>query len=171
VTNRGLSTAILAFTLFGLILASGCTRRETFRNREGSVTVERKGKKDKVTVRTDKGEAEIETGAALPKNWPSDMPVYRPGKIIGSSSIKGQGDDVSLSLALETSDSVDKVKEFYQSGLPNNAWEISETSTSALEGEEAAVFTAAKEKRSGVITIAKTKDKEKTQLVIQIFTQ
>lgn len=154
-----------------MVLASGCTKRSVYQGPGGSVSVEEKGKKSKVTVKTGKGKAEIETGAELPKNWPQDMPVYKLAKITGSTSIKGEGNAVTLSVVLETSDSVIQVQKFYQTTLPNEGWDITQTSTTATGEEEAAIFTVAKGKRTGIITIGKSADKEKTELVIQIFSQ
>jgi hypothetical protein len=162
---------IIGFALLGLVLAPGCTKKETFKSKKGNVTVEQRGKKGKVTVETGEGKTEIETGESLPKDWPADMPVYKPAKIVGSSAIKGQGDTTSLSLALESSDAVDKIREFYQKNLASNGWEVNESASTALEGNESALLTAAKQKRSSIITMGKAKAKEKTELVIQIFTQ
>lgn len=169
--KRLLLILMAGFVVLSLALPAGCTKRTVFKGREGSVTVEQKGKKGKVKVKTGKGEAEIETGAELPKNWPQDMPVYKSAKITGSTSIKGEGNAVTLSLVLETSDSVVQVQKFYQTTLPNEGWDITQTSTTATGEEEAAIFTVAKGKRTGIITIGKPADKEKTELVIQIFSQ
>lgn len=169
--NRGLFAVISLLALLGLVVAPACTKRETFKSKDGKVTVEQRGEKGKVTVETGEGKTEIETGEKLPTDWPADMPVYKPARIVGSSAIKGQGDHVSLSLALETSDAVGKVREFYERTLPANGWELNESSATALEGNESALLTAAKQKRSSIITMGKAKAKEKTELVIQIFTQ
>lgn len=169
--NRGLFAVIIGFALLGFVLAPGCTKKETFKSKKGNVSVEQEGKRGKVTVETDEGKTEIETGESLPKGWPADMPVYKPAKIVGSSAIKGQGDAASLSLALETSDAVDKVREFYQKNLASNGWEVNESSSTALEGNHTALLTAAKQKRSCVVTMGRSEGKEKTELVIQIFTQ
>jgi hypothetical protein len=71
----------------------------------GKVEVKGKGK--------DGNEVVISSGADVPKDWPSNVPVYPGAKVISSIALSEQG----WSLVLSSSDGPDKVAEFYESKL------------------------------------------------------
>lgn len=163
----GIVLVILTLLLSGLI---GCTKKKVYKGKEGTVTVEEKGDSGKVTVKTKEGEAEIETGSKkLPKDWPADMPIYKEAKITSSSSIKGEGGSASLSVALETSDGVESVKDFYQKNLVDKKWEVTQMAATSQDGEEGAMLSTSKGDLTGIITIQGSPG-EKTEIVVQVFT-
>ncbi len=160
---------ILIMVVLLFLGSSSCTKKTVYKDKEGSVTVEQKGESGKVTVKTEEGEAQIEAGKKLPENWPADMPVYKNAKIISSSSINAEQGAASLNVAVETSDGVEKVKSYYEKNLPAEGWTISQTATTARAGEEGAIITGTKDERTGIVTMRK-KSGEKTEVVIQVFT-
>jgi hypothetical protein len=59
---------------------------------------------------------------AVPKDFP--LPLYTGAAPTGSVSAEGAGDEQSRFLILSTTDSLDKVSEWYQSELKNTGWNV-----------------------------------------------
>lgn len=113
---------------------------------------------EKVSIKTDEGSLTI-GGGSVPKNWPSDITVYKGSKVTGSAET-----DEGLSLMLETSDSVEKVYNFYKSDLPNKGWNIITDATyggsSMLQGEKSG--------KAVMLSVSKNQDNSKTLIAISV---
>jgi hypothetical protein len=59
---------------------------------------------------------------AVPKDFP--LPLYAGAVPTGSVSAQGADDEQTKYLILSTSDSIDKVSEYYQGELKNTGWNI-----------------------------------------------
>jgi hypothetical protein len=59
---------------------------------------------------------------AVPKDFP--LPLYTGAAPTGSVSAEGAGDEQSRFLILSTTDSLDKVSEYYQGELKNTGWSV-----------------------------------------------
>jgi hypothetical protein len=81
----------------------------------------------KITVKTDEGE--WSTGGEMPKDWPSDVPVYGGAKVLYSASANPATGSAGSYLALQSSDSPDKVADFYKRELVAKGWTITSTAT------------------------------------------
>ena len=79
-----------------------------------------------VTVKTDQGT--YSTSDKIPSDFPSDVPVYSGAKVqssVATSQQQGSGHY----LALETTDSLDKVSAWYKSQVVDKGWKIESDAT------------------------------------------
>lgn len=72
------------------------------------------------TLKANDGDTTINYGSssALPDGFPSDVPIYQPSTILGSTKTNEELYTVSIS----TDDTPDKVGVYYKTELPNNGW-------------------------------------------------
>jgi hypothetical protein len=83
-----------------------------------------------VKIKTDKGEMEIgATEGKLPDGFPSQFPIYSGAQIKSSmktsnSEVKGK---TGFMVAMQTSDDITKVADYYKSKLKSSGYEISST--------------------------------------------
>jgi len=68
-------------------------------------------------------------GNKYPDNWPSDVPKYANATIQYSGSSNPQTVEAGLVVVFNTTDSTDKVVEFYKKELTSNGWTIEQTAT------------------------------------------
>ncbi len=149
VMHRGSRQRPLTALLAGcLVFAAACNRSHTVTTADGQVTYKEKGKdagtvtvigKDGKTATLDFNQGKI------PDDYPKDVPVYS-GKVVMSQAISEKH---ARNLMLETSDSADKIAEFYRKELERNGWK---TETTVATG--------------GMNMIGANKDRK--QIVIQI---
>jgi hypothetical protein len=110
--------------LLGIALAGmGCGRSKTYTGADGEkVTVTKSGDNAEITFTGKDGEKMQMTssakGGSLPKNFPKDAPIY-PGAAVTISSNAKDG----MMVMLKTSDSLEKVKEFYEKALKEQGWD------------------------------------------------
>ena len=63
-------------------------------------------------------------GNKLPGNWPSDAPTY-PGASINLSGFSNNGaDGGGIALVIDTTDTLQKVVDFYKKSLADKGWKI-----------------------------------------------
>jgi len=126
---------VMCLVAIGLLATVGCSSRRTYNTPEGKVTVDRSG--SKITMESEKGKVEVqgEKGTATITGTGDKgettvkinqgvsekdlgIPLY-PGAAVGLSTVQTQekGEAVAQAM-LTTTDSVDKVKEFYQKQFP-----------------------------------------------------
>jgi hypothetical protein len=79
-------------------------------------------KNGSVNVQGKDGESLSIGNAKLPEGFPSDVPIYKPSDVILSLKTK-EGYNVTLA----TTDSSQKVSDFYKTQLSNNGWTKEET--------------------------------------------
>ncbi len=89
-----------------------------------NIKVDKQG--DKVTLTGEDGEISFEAGGDLPESFPKDFPVYTGAKLVNSFSASGEEGD-GISVVWETSDSFDKVTDFYKKKLPEDGWKVEST--------------------------------------------
>lgn len=147
-------------TIAIMILAAclvGCSHKQTITTQEGSATVDQSGKT--VTVTTKEGTTTYGTEVDVSK---VGLPIY-PGSTkteggLSGTSAQGSGEVVAMS----TTDSFDKVYEWYRAHMPAG----SETMHATNAGSSVAMFeigkTTDKETRSVMISA----DKDKTSILL-----
>jgi hypothetical protein len=173
-SNKTLLIIIAAVIVLGLLGAGGYFIQQKFAEKTGEKAAETALEKasggkanvdvseggDKVSIKTDEGSVTM-GGGSVPKNWPSDVTVYKGAKVTGSAET-----DEGLSLMLETSDSVEKVYEFYKSDLPSKGWSLSMNATyggaSMLQGEKSG--------KGVMLSVSKNEDSGKTAIAISVTT-
>jgi hypothetical protein len=141
-----------------VILAVGgvaCSRSTTYTSRDGSVTVEQKGKDAGAMTFTGKNGDTVAinmNGGKVPDDYPKDVPLYEGTKVIMSNSASEKH---ARHLVLESKDPADKIAEFYKKGLDSNGWKVEGT----MNMGEMNMFTASKENRQLVVQISNSADK------------
>lgn len=74
------------------------------------------------TVNTPQGNLQV-GNAALPSDWPKDVPTY-PGASVTTSYSGTSGGKSGAAVVLKTSDSVAKVGDWYKAQLAANGWTV-----------------------------------------------
>jgi hypothetical protein len=112
----------------------------------------------KISVKGEGGEFEAQQGE-LPEGFSDLIPIYDGASVESGSSVTNDEGKI-YSVSLKTSDSYDKVVNFYKSELPKDGWTPENTSETSVNGEKATTFTfsEAKSKGSGWITVTQTSD-------------
>jgi len=130
-----------------LLALVGCSRSKTVSTHSGKVTVEETGKagESAVTVKGNNGETLTinSSGAKLPDDYPKDVPVASGAKVVMAASVNNANNNGS-NLVLESTDSLDKLLEFYKKGLADNGWKVEAT----ISQEKMTMLTASKDKRA-----------------------
>lgn len=70
-------------------------------------------------MRLEAMKAEYGGGAALPKNFPKDVPLYPDAEITASGKLA-----TDLMINFRTPDHIDQVSQFYQQELPRQGWQL-----------------------------------------------
>lgn len=164
-TNRRtiliIGTVIAILIIFGSVgyfIQTKSTQEISEGNGKEGKTAEVKNNQKQTTVNTKEGKIIIKEGEA-PDKFPSDVTIYKNAEISKST----EGED-GLSVILESSDTVDTVKKFYEDDLKNNKW----TSIKSVPTE--ALITATKDSRKIIITAVLDKETKKTSIAIVIAT-
>jgi hypothetical protein len=148
-TLAGMCATLLAIT------ASGCKKSSTYSTRDGSVTLEQKGKDVSSMTFTGKDGQKVVMdvgGGKVPGDYPKDVPVYDGAKVIMSQSVSEKN---ARNLVLESNDAAEKIAEFYKKGLESNGWKVEGT----VNMGEMNMFTATKDKRQAVVQIVNAGEK------------
>ncbi len=114
--------------------------RFSFKTEEGEVSfgADRVGGGGLVTITTEEGETRFGAGAAA-EEVPAWVPVYPDATSSEAGFTSRSGDQVSGLWSLETDDSVDAVKRFYQSKLEDEGYEVTVQTFSGPQGATAIV--------------------------------
>ena len=93
---------------------AACSRGTTYTSKDGSVTVEKKGKDESSMTFTGKDGQKVEintAGGKIPDDYPKDLPVYEGTKVVMSQSANEKN---THTLMLESGDPADKISDFYK---------------------------------------------------------
>jgi hypothetical protein len=145
----GICAALLA------IAGAACKRSTTYSTKDGSMTVEQKGKDVSSMTFTGKDGQKVVMdvgGGKIPGDYPKDVPVYDGAKVILSQSASEKN---AHNLVLESNDPAEKIAGFYKTGLESNGWKIEGN----MNMGEMSMFTAAKDKRQVVVQVVNAGDK------------
>ena len=150
--RRPLSALLAA----GLLCAgAACSRSHTVTTADGKVSYQEKGKGvGTVTVTGKDGQtATLNFNQnKVPDDYPKDVPIYSPAKIVMSQSIS---EEKARNLMLESPDALDKIVDFYKKGLDSNGWKTESTMTTA----QLTMLTATKDQRQLMLQISDSGDK------------
>lgn len=117
-----------------------------------------------LTITSDEGTMSFGS-TELPKNFPTDVPLY-PQNTLTFAHV-GAGEDAdSASATFESDDSVDKVSEWYKSQIESNGWKIDSTDTWGSGAEKYVNYTATKGERTLSIGVSFT---EKTLVTVTVY--
>ncbi len=143
------------------VLLSGCSHKQTVVTSQGNATVERSNDNQTVTVTSKEGTTTYGKGAVDPAKL--GLPLYpgataTVGGIAGHSVLQGSGEVVALS----TSDSFDKVYQWYHDHMPAG----SETMHMTNAGSSIATFQVGKNTDKEQRAVMITSDKDKTSIML-----
>ncbi len=124
------------------------------------------GNGDNITVKTDKGELNINSNGSLPSEFPSDFPIYPGSKITGSFSTTGDKGSKGTSVVWETGDAASKVGEWYKTELPKAGWTVVTTYSQG----DSTTLTFEKGNYSGFIGVTKGSE-GKTTISVTVGTK
>lgn len=145
-----------------LLFGAACSRSHTFIASDGKVSVQDKGKGASSLTVTDK-DGKTATMSfnenKVPGDYPKDVPVYSPSKVVLSQSLSDQN---GHNLMLESEDGAEKIADFYKKGLDTNGWKTESTMTTP----QMTILTATKEKRQVTLQIADGGQKRSVMQVV-----
>jgi hypothetical protein len=144
------------------VAGNGCRRPSTYTVKDGSLTVEQKGKDaGSMTFTGKNGETVAITmnGGKVPDDYPKDVPLYEGTKVIMANSASEKH---ARHLILESKDPAEKIVEYYKKGLESNGWKVEGT----MNMGEMNMFTASKDNRQLVVQISNSADKRTISQVL-----
>jgi len=113
--------------------------------------------KDESVVFTVKGKhgetarvATDEQGVSLPKDFPSDVPIYRGATVLTAVEMQGK-----YNVTLKTTDSIQQVFSFYEDKLKTGGWKIGAT----MGSKQTKLLNATKGTGSLMVVVGKADDK------------
>ena len=135
-----------------LVLCACSSHTHTISTGDGTVTVDAKGKDASVVHITGKDGASVDINSGKPiTDYPSDVPLYEGKSVMDMKS----GEKNARVVALETPDPVQKIADFYKAQLESKGWK----SEATMSTDEMTMYSATKNERKLVITIASSGDK------------
>jgi hypothetical protein len=152
--------ALLAATI--VLGGTACSRTHTVSTGDGTVTYQDKGKDaGAITVTGKDGKTASLTfdQNKVPDDYPKDIPIYSPAKVIMSQSVSDQN---SRNLVMESTDPADKIVDFYKKGLDSNGWKTESNMTTA----QMTMFTATKDQRQVLLQIGDNGGKRSIMQVV-----
>ena len=151
----------LAIPLALLMAATfGCGKSQTYKTRDGEVTVDKKAGQVTFEGKTKDGDVKVaasEHGVALPDNFPKDVPIYK-GALVKIASTQGK----TMLVHLAVSASVDEALKYYQDQLKDQGWEIQST----MNMGEGSMLSAKKAERQCSAMVLKDKKGTMVQLTV-----
>ena len=106
-----------------LLLAPGCSKKETMKSDQGTVTMEKKGGTEIVEVKDKNGGglkiATNEKGMALPEGFPKDVPIIPDAKVVAAMSTPEL-----MTVNLQSPAPMAEGMKFYQEKLKAEGWNI-----------------------------------------------
>lgn len=152
--------ALLAASL--LCAGAACSRTHTITTSNGKVSYREKGK-DAGTVTVTGKDGKTATLSfnqnKVPDDYPKDVPIYSPAKVVMSQSAS---DKNARNLMLEASDGADKIGDFYKKGLESNGWKTETT----MNTGQLTMYTATKDQRSLTLQITDSGNKRNVMQVV-----
>lgn len=103
---------------------------------------------EEITMTNKGGENISFNTGKLPKNFPSDIPLYPKAEILASIMYNDKHEDV---LSLETGDSITEIENFYKKELTGKGWKIEKVFSTDKSG----IFSGIKDRRTVSIAITK----------------
>jgi len=140
-------------------LAAGCAHKQTITTSQGGATVTTNQGNNTVTVTTKEGSTTYGTAVDPAK---TGLPIY-PGATKNEGGISGAGAAGSgETVALSTTDSFDKVYEWYKAHMPAG----SETMHMTADSGSVATFQIGKQTDKEQRSVMITTDKDKTSILL-----
>lgn len=99
----------------------------------------------------------------LPEGFPSDMPLYTPGKITGAA-VSTENGAKSFILAIDSPDAVADIFAWYKAQLPEKGWTVQNTT----ESDSGDLFMGEKGNQAFTVMIAASSDEGATTISISV---
>ncbi len=119
--------------------------------------------KGKMTFTDEKTGAKVDIGSnQVPDTFPKDFPLYQGAKVTSSLSGAQAGKSNGFWMTMSSSDSADKVKDFYKTELIKSGWTVEATFTA----NDMTNQTVKKGTWTGSLSVGKSSEDAETQIVI-----
>jgi len=138
---RSTSTKILL--LAGALLLAACGRTITTPNGQVNVNVD-----GTTEITTEDGT--MTTGASVPADWPSDVPVYTGADVTASANVNPTTGQPGMMLMLQSTDDVETVSKYYTTTLTAQGWTMDGTANMGVS----TIMGASKDNRKLAISLA-----------------
>jgi hypothetical protein len=142
------AAAVLAVPLSGC----GAVAEKAIEEATGGKVDIKDGGKDVKIKGPDGQELEFGSGAKLPTDWPSDVPIPEGATILGSGSFSESGSEGAKNVSIETTQQPGALLESMKSSLESNGWTV-KTETSAAQGGTIAAEKGANPTRNVVVFV------------------
>jgi len=119
-----------------------------------------------VTIQSDDGSVTtVGEDAKLAEGFPSDVPIFEPSTIKGSTKV----DNTQFSVVAATAKSVSDVTSYYKTQMAAQGW--TNSLDSASEGSSLLTFTKDNRTASVIVSTSEEDSSEKTGFVVSVSTQ
>ncbi len=156
-----LNLCLLLFIL--IIIGSGCI----FQNRGGKlpddvINAQKEDIKNmgEINMTGKNGENISFNNGEIPKNFPSDVPIYPKSKVLVSINYS---DKHVNTLSLETGDKISQIEKFYKKELASKGWKIEKV----FSTDKSVMFTGSKANRTAGIAVT-VGEKSRNTITISI---
>ena len=153
--NRTSRIMIIVLALVSLVALNGCGRiaekaAESAVEGVTGIDVEENG--DNITIETDEGTVEIDSGGdELPADFPDDMPVY--DATITNQGKVSTGDGTMWSVTMTSGDAFDSVVAWYKDELADSDWRQDALLESTTPNNNATFVVSQGETANGAVAI------------------
>lgn len=135
-----------------------------FHQASKNVQVDGSGKNGRVTIKSNDGQSTSSYGSNvnLPKNFPTDIPIYKPSTLISASATE----NTHFSAAAKTNSSVNEVLNYYRNQMVSEGW----TSVNESSYSDGTLLSFKKANRSMTVSVSNQKNEPSEKTLISIGT-
>lgn len=143
------ATAVLAVPLSGC----GAVAEKAVEEATGGKVDIKDGGKDITIEGPDGQKIEVGSGAELPSDWPTDVPIPAGAKVVSAASVNESASGGGKNVTLETAAEPAALLESFKSSLESNGWTI-QTETNSTDGGSIAAEQEGTPKRNVVVFVS-----------------
>lgn len=161
----GKKNLLLLLAVIMVFAFAGCSLTDKLMNKAGEKIGEKIVEKatnseidttnNSITINTNEGTASFGEDLSLPKDFPSDVPVFEKANVVSSSSTAS---DNSFYITMLASDDYISVDDYYSSELEAQGWTIDNSSSYNTDGLQSTTYICSKDNRDLTIGLYESDD-------------